>query len=154
MNCANTKGEKNPTCLGSSLAEKDLSLLWITGWTGADSFSGLTVSAVAKRADAMLWCIKKNMMCEMCVAALTPFAALFPSQLEHHAQPSRLTFRGDTDERSMARPLSGMSRGEGTVQKTKWYSNPSRADTRKDFISTTGDEALVRTREAPTATCL
>ena len=93
------------------------------------------VSAVAKRADAMLWCINTNIMCEICVAALTPFAALLPSQLEHRVQPWRLHFREDTDERCVVRALSETSQGEGTGQKTKWYSNPSRADIRKDFLS-------------------
>lgn len=133
--CKHKRRKKPQTYLGSSSAEKDLWLLWITGWTGADSFSGLTMSAVAKRADAMLWCINKNIMCDICVAALTPFTALLPSQLEHPVQPSRLLFREDTEERSVVRALSETSQGEGTGQKTKWYSNPSRADIRKDFLS-------------------
>lgn len=115
------KRRKKPYLVSSS-AKKDLWLLWTTGWTGADSFSGLTVSAVAKRADATLWCINENIMCETGVAAFTPFAALLPSQLEHRVQPWGL--------HSEKRP-----EGKEPDRKTKWYSNPSRVDIRKGFLS-------------------
>lgn len=102
------KRRKKPYLVSSS-AEKDLWLLWTTGWTGADSFSGLTVSAVAKRADATLWCVNENITCEIGVAAFTPFAALLPSQLEHRVQPwgcpsGKTQMRGARWEHSAKRP--------------------------------------------------
>ena len=144
MNCANTKGEKTPTYLVNSSAENDLWLLWITDWTGADSFSGLSVCCGKKgRCNAVMYKYEYNVwdLCSspytLCSVVTLPAGAPCPALEAALQGRHRWEVCGKSTQRNIPR---GRNWSENRM-----VFKPLKGRYQKGLSLGTGDEALVRT---------